>query len=102
MPFAAGAAIDVLFTGVVMPGNLQSVELARKARLKTPGIAVLFTSGYAEGALGHSGRLDVGTDLLSKPYSRDELALELRQGCENPHRKRPRLPVIAQTEFFSV
>jgi PAS domain S-box-containing protein len=80
----SGVAIDALFTDVVMPGKLQSVELARKARLKIPGIAVLFTSGYANGALGHGGRLEIGVDLLTKPYSHDEIAIKLRQVFRKP------------------
>jgi len=60
----SGVAIDVLFTDMVMPGNLQSVDLARKARLKVPDIVVLYTSGYSHGALSHSGRVDLGIDLL--------------------------------------
>jgi PAS domain S-box-containing protein len=74
-----GHAIDLLFTDVVMPGELKSPELARKARERLPGIAVLFTSGYTENAIVHGGRLDAGVDLLAKPYTRDALARKIRQ-----------------------
>lgn len=75
----SGMKIDLLFTDVVMPGSLQSIDLARKARQAMPGIAVLFTSGYTENAIVHGGRLDQGLDLISKPYSREDLARRLRQ-----------------------
>ena len=75
----AASPIDLLFTDVVMPGPLRSPELARKARERLPGIAVLFTSGYTENAIVHGGRLDAGVELLSKPYTREALALKLRQ-----------------------
>jgi PAS domain S-box-containing protein len=75
----SGIAIDLLFTDVVMPGTLKSPELARKARERIPGVAVLFTSGYTENAIVHGGRLDVGVELLSKPYSREMLARKVRQ-----------------------
>ena len=75
----SGARIDLLFTDVIMPGTLKSTELARKARQRLPGIAVLFTSGYTENAIVHGGRLDAGVELLSKPYGRDALALKVRQ-----------------------
>lgn len=75
----SGIAIDVLFTDVVMPGTLKSPELARKAKERLPNIVVLFTSGYTENAIVHGGRLDAGIDLLSKPYSREALALRLRE-----------------------
>ena len=75
----SGVAIDLLFTDVVMPGTLKSPELARKARERLPGVAVLFTSGYTENAIVHGGRLDLGVELLSKPYSREMLARKVRQ-----------------------
>lgn len=70
----AGEVIDLLFTDVVMPGALRSTELVRQACLLSPGIAVLFTSGYAQDAIVHGGRLDPGVELLSKPYRREDLA----------------------------
>ena len=74
----SGMPIDVLLTDVIMPGPLRSTELARKARERIPNLAVLFTSGYTENAIVHSGRLDENVELLSKPYTREELARKLR------------------------
>lgn len=74
----SGAQIDLLFTDVVMPGALRSPELARRAKERLPDLAVLFTSGYAEDAIVHGGRLDEGVQLLSKPYSREALAKKIR------------------------
>ena len=75
----SGIPIDLLFTDVVMPGPLKSPELARQARQRLPGIAVLFTSGYTENSIIHGGRLDPGVELISKPYTREALARRLRQ-----------------------
>ena len=69
----SGAKVDLLFTDVVMPGNLRSPELARRAKEILPDIGVLFTSGYTENAIVHAGRLDEGVELLSKPYTNDQL-----------------------------
>lgn len=74
-----GAAVDLLFTDVVMPGKLKSPELARRAQQMLPMLEVLFTSGYTADAITHDGRLDPGVELLSKPYGRDELARRVRQ-----------------------
>ena len=79
----SGVHIDVLFTDVVMPGSLRSPELARRARERLPGLAVLFTSGYTENAIVHGGRLDPGVDLLSKPYTREALARKIRHVLAN-------------------
>ncbi len=78
----SGVAVDLLFTDVVMPGTLKSPELARMARARVPGIAVLFTSGYTENAIVHDGRLDAGVELLSKPYTREQLARKVRAVLE--------------------
>ena len=75
----SGLPIDLLFTDVVMPGKLRSPELARRARERLPEIAVLFTSGYTQNAIVHGGRLDEGVELLSKPYTKEEMARKLRQ-----------------------
>jgi PAS domain S-box-containing protein len=79
----SGMPIDLLFTDVVMPGPLRSPELARKARERQPGMAVLFTSGYTENAIVHGGRLDPGVDLLGKPYTREALARKVRHVLAN-------------------
>lgn len=73
-----GAKIDLLFTDVVMPGSMRSVDLVREAQLILPGLPVLYTSGYAQDVIVHDGRLDPGVRLLSKPYSREQLAKEVR------------------------
>jgi CheY-like chemotaxis protein len=79
----SGMPIDLLFTDVVMPGELRSPELARQAKALVPGLAVLFTSGYTQNAIVHGGRLDPGVELLSKPYGRDQLARKVRHLLAN-------------------
>ncbi|MBN9562965.1 MAG: response regulator [Alphaproteobacteria bacterium] len=74
----AGVEVDLVFTDVVMPGSISSVELARRARELRPRIAILFTSGYTENSIVHHGRLDPDVELLSKPYARDDLARKIR------------------------
>jgi PAS domain S-box-containing protein len=80
----SGAAIDLLFTDVVMPGQLRSPELARTARERLPDIAVLFTSGYTQNAIVHDGRLDAGVELLAKPYTLEALAQRIRLLLDQP------------------
>jgi signal transduction histidine kinase/DNA-binding response OmpR family regulator len=75
----SGVPVDLLFTDVVMPGPVRSVELARQAKQMFPNIEVLFTSGYTQNAIVHGGRLDPGVELISKPYRREELARKIRQ-----------------------
>jgi PAS domain S-box-containing protein len=88
----SGVPIDLLFTDVVMPGPLRSPQLARAARERLPHIAVLFTSGYTDNAIVHGGRLDAGTNLLSKPYSREALARKIRHVIANQRHRDSLVP----------
>jgi len=74
-----GDKVDLLFTDVVMPGAVNGRQLADRARDLDSNLRVLFTSGYTENAIVHNGQLDAGTELLSKPYNRDQLAAKLRR-----------------------
>ncbi len=98
----SGVPIDLLFTDVVMPGQLRSPELARKARERIPGIAVLFTSGYTENAIVHGGRLDEGIDLLSKPYAREALARKIRHVLRDQQQRMVGEPKAPRTSHPAV
>jgi CheY-like chemotaxis protein len=75
----SGAPVDLLFTDVVMPGSRRSTEVVKEGRFLLPHMAVLYTSGYAEGQLLKGGRLDADVLLLSKPYTAESLARHVRQ-----------------------
>jgi PAS domain S-box-containing protein len=70
--------VQLLFTDVGLPG-INGRELVEQARCKRPDLRVLFTSGYAQSAIVHQGRLDPGVQLLSKPFTRAQLALRVRE-----------------------
>jgi CheY-like chemotaxis protein len=72
-----GIEFDLLFTDVVMPGGLNGRQLAEEVAKLRPGTKVLYTSGYAENAIVHHGRLDPGVALLNKPYRQADLARKL-------------------------
>jgi PAS domain S-box-containing protein len=73
-----GLAFDLLFTDVIMPGQMNGRELAEEAEKRRPGLKVLFTSGFTEDAVIHRGRLNRGILLLAKPYRVADLARVLR------------------------
>ncbi|MCG6119044.1 MAG: PAS domain S-box protein [Blastomonas sp.] len=78
----SGTEIDMLFSDVVMPGPVQSHELAKRAVQLIPQLAVLFTSGYAEKGIVRGGTLEAGVRLLSKPYTREMLARKVREALD--------------------
>jgi signal transduction histidine kinase len=80
-----GAAPDLLFTDVIMPGGVSGRELANEALQRQPTLKILYTSGYAESAIVHHGRLDPDVLLLAKPYRKDDLAQMIRKALvESP------------------
>ncbi len=76
--------VDLLLTDVVMPGGMSGRELAVAAQRCTPGIKVLYMSGYTENAIMHHGRLDADAALLQKPFRRADLARAVRKVLDGP------------------
>jgi PAS domain S-box-containing protein len=74
-----GAPFDLLLTDVIMPGGMNGRELSEEMAKRRSPLKVLFTSGYAENAIIHHGRVDPGVHLLVKPYRKSHLAGMLRQ-----------------------
>jgi signal transduction histidine kinase len=72
------AHVDLLFTDVILPGGMDGRRLADEARRRSPGLKVLFTTGYTRNAIVHNGRLDPGVQLVSKPFTFDALARKVR------------------------
>jgi PAS domain S-box-containing protein len=79
-----GAAVDLLFTDVVMPGPRNGRQLAEEVVKRRPSVKVLFTSGYAQNAIFHHGRLDPDIILLPKPYRKSDLARMVRVAISSP------------------
>ena len=77
-----GAAFDLLFTDMIMPGKMNGRQLADEMAKRRSPLKVLFTSGYTEDAVIHHGRLDPGVLLLAKPYRKTELARLLRTAID--------------------
>jgi len=71
------AHIDLLVTDIGLPG-LNGRQVADAARLLRPDLRVLFMTGYAETAARSDGFLEVGMELLTKPFTMDVLAGRLR------------------------
>jgi CheY-like chemotaxis protein len=78
-----GADFDLLFTDVIMPGKMNGRELAEAIAKRRSPLRVLFTSGYAENAIVHHGRLDSGVLFLPKPYRKSALARMLRRALDD-------------------
>ena len=63
-----GSKVDLLFTDIVMPGEMDGFELAEQARQACPGLRVLYTSGFFKG-LPRGGKPQAEGAMLPKPWS---------------------------------
>ena len=73
------APVDLVFSDIVMPGDMNGLALIAEARRIRAGVKVLLTSGHAEALLSHETGLNSEFDILEKPYHHDELATRLRR-----------------------
>ncbi len=67
---AANSAIDLVFSDVVMPGEVNGTELATLIRQRYPHLPILLTSGYSNAAEAAEKQFP----LLRKPYQISALA----------------------------
>jgi two-component system NtrC family sensor kinase len=65
-----GAAFNLIFSDIVMPGDLNGVDLARIVRSQHPSLPVLLATGYSAVA---QTAMDEGFTILRKPYGTMEL-----------------------------
>jgi signal transduction histidine kinase len=80
-----GQHIDLVFTDVIMPGPVSSLQLGEVVRARLPQAQILYTSGYAEGVLAHEGKLEASVNLLQKPYHPDALSARIRHLLRRRH-----------------
>ena len=64
--------IRLLVTDVVMPG-MNGRELARRAQALSPGLPVLYMSGYTDDEVVRRGLLEAGQPFLQKPFNPETL-----------------------------
>ena len=75
--------IDIVFTDIVMPGGMNGYELADKVRNDYPEIKVLLSSGYTGKSTGTVYKAVYKELIVSKPYTRQDLAYRIRNVLES-------------------
>ena len=76
--------VDLLLTDVVMPG-MPGPELAARLETVTPGLRVLYVSGYADDSVTRLGT-EEGISFLAKPFTGEALAARVREVLDQPRR----------------
>jgi CheY-like chemotaxis protein len=79
----ADKKFDLLLTDVVLPGK-NGRELADEVERRRPETKIIFMTGYSRNAIVHQGRLDRGTELITKPLIERVLARKIRQVLDAP------------------
>jgi PAS domain S-box-containing protein len=69
----AGVTVDLVFSDVVMPGEMTGFDLAAWVEENRPDLPVLLTSGFAEDVARPPSRGGRQPEILRKPYGRNEL-----------------------------
>ena len=65
---------DLVFSDMVMPGEMNGLDLARQVQARWPRVPVLLTTGYSASAAAAAAE---GMRVLVKPYRIDALAAEI-------------------------
>jgi PAS domain S-box-containing protein len=79
---------DLLLTDVIMP-QISGPELAARLSARNPALRVLYMSGYTDDAIVHHGVLDGETQLISKPFSAEDLLAKVRTVLDADRPPRP-------------
>ncbi|MFT7687631.1 MAG: PAS domain S-box-containing protein [Candidatus Azotimanducaceae bacterium] len=69
--------IDLLFSDIIMPGNINGRDLAQHVLAEYPDIKVLLTSGFEKIAVGSTSQDDSQLPILKKPFSKEDLSAML-------------------------
>lgn len=73
-----GVHADILFSDLVMPGELNGYDLAVRVAQEFPHIKVLLTSGYASDVVTGTMAHEKAYEILHKPYRQPDLAHRLQ------------------------
>lgn len=76
--------VDLLFTDIVMPGDMNGWELAKQALEMKPDLRVLVTSGYALESLSARGLIRPDFAFLTKPFRKPDLSRRVREVLDRP------------------
>jgi CheY-like chemotaxis protein len=69
--------VTLLFTDIVLAGQVDGLDLAESARALRPDLKLIFTSGYAPENIKH--KVGPGEHVLPKPFTGAALEAKLRQ-----------------------
>jgi PAS domain S-box-containing protein len=75
--------IALLFTDLVMPGNLGGKDLGRRLENEQPGLKVIFASGYSADIAGRDFQLQSHEAFIQKPFGTNTLLETIRRRLDS-------------------
>ena len=81
--------IELMITDIIMPGGMNGVELAEKARQLRPGLKVVYSSGFPADALADRNGTKIDGLMLRKPYQRTEFTVTIQRALHRPESYQP-------------
>lgn len=81
---AASPPFDLVLTDMVMPGGISGWDLAQAVWRDMPQQRFLFSTGYSDNPIFRQAHNDARIRVLSKPYSKQTLAITLREAIDRP------------------
>lgn len=79
--------VDLLLTDIVLPGDMNGIELAETVRQSRPGTGILLITGYTSEELAKRGIAEESFPVLRKPVRLNELTQSIANVLEGKHRK---------------
>ena len=70
--------INLLFTDVIMPENMNGIELGQRLLAEKPALKIIYTSGYTGNLESRRATLVEGTNFIRKPFKPDGIANIIR------------------------
>ncbi len=82
-----GIEVDLVFSDIVMPGQMDGIALAQACQERYPDIPVLLTSGFSDAARAADGRFDI----LRKPFELSALERAIETAMKTSGYAKPRV-----------
>ncbi len=74
--------IQLVFTDIIMPENLNGIELGHQLLADKPSLKVIYTSGYTGNLEGRHATLTEGVNFIRKPFKPEAIAAIIRKNLD--------------------
>ena len=74
--------IQLVLTDLIMPENMNGLELGRRLLAEKPGLKIIYTSGYTGSLNDHHATLEEGINFIRKPFKPEAIAEIIRKNLD--------------------